>query len=118
MTIKILQTRIKELKDKLKLINLSIRDSLEDKKKIEKELTELNLKINFLSKDLLVSEHALLRYIERILKIDIKEIESLILNNETKEIVKTFGDGTYPLTINNVNLKIVVKNNIIITIEV
>lgn len=61
----------------------------------------------------IVSEHALLRYIERVLKIDIKQIVENIL---TKSLIKNhseLGNGTYP----NGDYKAVIKNGVVISIK-
>ena len=48
----------------------------------------------------IVSEHAMLRYIERVLGIDLKEIENRILTDEIKEQLKQLEVGDFPLMMN------------------
>ena len=45
----------------------------------------------------IVSEHAMLRYIERVLGIDLKEIENRILTDEIKEQYKIIGSGRFSI---------------------
>lgn len=78
----------------------------------KKERVSLIEKIEEMKKgDLKVSEHAILRYIERVLGIDLKEIEKNILNcvPDSQEVL---GNGTYPCG----EYKVVVKENTVVTI--
>lgn len=63
---------------------------------------------------MIVSEHAIIRYIERVLGISIDEISQKILGNEIEKQIETLGNGTYP--INDNEFKIVVKDNVVVTI--
>jgi len=73
-------------------------------------------KIEALEKDgvLKVSEHAILRYIERVKGINISDIENEILTNEVKTITDDFG-GTANLKYGKVT--IVIKDFTVITIK-
>lgn len=65
------------------------------------------------AKDPVVSEHALLRYIERIYGIDLKEIEDQILTPCNIKAIKTLGNGKYPLQSGG---KAVVKGGTVVSI--
>lgn len=64
--------------------------------------------------DLEVSEHALLRYFERVLGFDLNSIKSKILDDEVRRLSGLLGEnGIYP---NKENVRVVVKNNIVTTV--
>lgn len=80
-------------------------------------LNNLRQKINSLSKSseqLTISEHAILRYIQRVMGLDIEEISSKILPQEEMQVVDRLGNGHYP--INNGEFRIIVKNRVVITV--
>jgi len=60
-----------------------------------------------------VSEHAIVRYFERVLGYNIEEIEGIILSDNVVKMIETLGgSGTFP----NENFQVVMKNNTVITI--
>lgn len=63
--------------------------------------------------NIMISDHAILRYLERIMGIDIEMIKKEILPEKAKQTIQALGNGTYPI---NNKYKIVVKNNTIVTI--
>lgn len=63
-------------------------------------------------KEPIISEHALLRYIQRIEGRDMTTVIAKILTPETINRIKILGDGEYPVE----DFKVVVKNNVIVTI--
>jgi|TARA_Y100000310_G_scaffold342760_1_gene447304 hypothetical protein len=78
-------------------------------------VNDLKLKISRLESDnnIRVSEHAMLRYLERVKRIDISEVEKEILTDSVIDMVdKLGGNGTYP----NNTFKVVMKNHTVITI--
>ena len=62
---------------------------------------------------IIVSEHAMLRYIERVLGIDLKEIERRILTDEVKEQYKIVGNGRFPI---NDEFRALIRDNVVVTI--
>lgn len=81
------------LENKLRLIR-------DDKKRLKKR------------EEVIVSEHALLRYCERVLGIDLEEIKHKLLPESTIDQIKTLKSGIFP----SKDLKLVVKNKIVVTI--
>ena len=75
---------------------ISIKQS-ESKRKAE-EINKLKAQIENLSKDktLKVSEHAIVRYFERVKGFNIEEIQSSILNQNIRGLVSVLGDGSFP----------------------
>ncbi len=94
---------VKEAQKKETAANL-LRDRL------KKEIQELELN----SKDPIVSEHAILRYFERVLGYDMEEIKSLILPTPMKQTITKMGSGKYPM---GNGCRLVVKDNTIVTID-
>lgn len=60
-----------------------------------------------------MSEHALLRYIERVYGIDMDELRALILSDTLVRCADTLGDGRFPVA---PGIKGVVKNRVVVTI--
>lgn len=61
-----------------------------------------------------VTEHAVLRYLERIVGINLKEIEEKILTENLKKQINYFGDGIYYF--DEGENKVIVENSKIITV--
>ena len=61
----------------------------------------------------IVTEHAMLRYIERVLGINLEEVKMQILNEKTLAMINSLGSGKFP----GDGYKVVVKNRSVITIE-
>ncbi len=77
--------------------------------KVRNEIKKLNKK----SKDIIVSEHAILRYLERVKKIDLDLLCGEILTKEVIENYLQLGDGKYPI---NDEYKVVIKDNVVLTV--
>lgn len=71
-------------------------------------------KLMLQNKKLTVSEHAIIRYVERVLGINIEDIENKILNQTTYHLVEELGNGRYPC--NNGQFMIVVKDGCVVTV--
>ena len=74
---------------------------------VERNLTELAL-----SKSIIVTDHAIIKYLERIKSMNIEEIKGIILTPKLEEVIMVTGDGEYP----NGDFKLVVRNNAVITV--
>lgn len=109
-------TQKKKIKNDLVLLKSEKTNLNKEIELKEKRLTEINNSIKKLTNDnIIVSEHAVLRYLERVEGINISEIKEKILNNDLINMYKTLGNGTYPINRSN-NNKAIIKNNIVITI--
>ena len=93
---------LKKLQTQLTRINgkISEHKSLRDKEnrnidKLLSEKRELKEAIAKMSDGVIVTEHAMLRYFERILGYDLKKIETEIATKQVRDSVSAFGDGTY-----------------------
>ena len=94
----------------------------EECSKKKKELSKLRQEIeNILHKPKpTVSEHAIVRYFERVRGEDIEEIKKEILNEEVMKLFELLGgNGKYPSNNNNEdnnNYNVVMKNNVVVTV--
>lgn len=64
-------------------------------------------------KDIVISEHAILRYIERAMGLDLEQIKASILTDANKAAIKRLGNCKFPI---GEGLKAVVKDNCIVSI--
>jgi hypothetical protein len=79
------------------------------------QISKLNNEISSLkskSVGIIVSEHAILRYIERVIGIDLETIKAKIASDSVKKMAETMGNGTYT----NDGFKIKVVDNVIVTV--
>ncbi len=77
------------------------------------EIQSLSQKLKDMNKgDIKITEHAMLRYVERVLGIDIEQIEKSILEELNLETIEKLGNGTYPVR----DFNVVIKENFIITV--
>ena len=83
---------------------LKLRDSIQAK------ITQIKSK----DVDLKVSDHAIVRYLERIERLDIQAIRDKLVTNKLREFVATVGgNGTFPID----GGRVVIKDSTIITVE-
>ena len=93
----------------------------------EKALSQIQQELNELAdSNPVVSEHALLRYVERVLGINLKEAEKDIMSKENLEIINQLSSGKIPFmqlrvqftarVVVKKDLVLVVKNKTVITI--
>ena len=76
-------------------------------------LSQIHSKIEMATAVPIVSEHAVLRYLERKSNIDIDAIKAEILTDETANKIKELGSGKFPI---GDGLRAVVKRNVIVSI--
>lgn len=89
----------------------SHRDTL---KVLDKNISRYRNRVNNFRSDPVVTEHAQLRYIERIMGIDLQKVIDTILDIKTKQMVKTIGSGNI---VRDEGYIIVAKNYAIVTIK-
>lgn len=82
---------------------------LDEKKKKKQEI-----KSKLAPKEIIVSEHAILRYAQHFLGIDLESIERIIRDEQIARCHKTLGNGTYPSA--DDAFKAVIKNNVVVTV--
>jgi chromosome segregation ATPase len=112
--IKSLQVQITKIEEEIKNYNLQLQnihlDITTKQQQIQKYQEELKkLKT---SNDIIISEHAILRYIERVMKIDMVKLHSEIISKDFQNTLKNLGNGTYPYK----NHLIKVVDNVVVTV--
>lgn len=104
---KLVESKTEE--SRLKSLQCDIKSLREEEKKLKKELSDLA------EKDIVVTEHAILRYLEYVEGLNIEEIKEKILNPTVKSYIKKFPSGKFPNE--ELGLKLVVKNRVITTVH-
>jgi len=113
VNIKELKTRESKLLSKLDRIRLEKVESEREAKRLSEKINTLQRQIKQITSDPTVSEHAVLRYVERVLGIDIDEIRCSILTDEVANQIRQLGSGRFPL---GNGFKAVVKQNVVVSI--
>lgn len=114
--VKGLQSQISKLQAECEVIKKEIEIKNEELKQKTKVINDIKSEIIKLQTkgELKITEHALVRYLERVEKLDIKEIENKIINDNVKTLVAKFKQGTFP---SGQGFSVVVKDNVIVTIQ-
>jgi chromosome segregation ATPase len=115
--VKGLESQLKILAGKREAKKTEVAQVQRDYSELIKSEQQLKDKISAIkeNKGITITEHAILRYIERVRGINLKEIEEEILTDELKSTVSILGgNGKYPLN----GCRAVLKNNTIVTIEI
>jgi len=111
-----LNVKIQESQNQLEVTKLEFstrtRQAAELKKRIKK-IKEPKIKRKN-PEAIFVSDHALVRYMERVLGADIEELKAKILPGETLKLMKelSFNDGRYPCG----DFYLVLKDGVVVTI--
>lgn len=114
-------SELKKLQTQIKKLTTTRNSLVEKQKSIETQLTECNSSIRELRKQIqlstrkiVVSEHAILRYLERVDGVDIDQIRESILTEELKKYSDQFTSGKFPFNKHN---RAIIKDNVVVTIE-
>lgn len=113
---KLLQTRHSNARSSVDEARRIFKNASDTLNSAEKELRDVGALVAEASKEFIVSEHALLRFFQRVQGADLNAaVESLTA--EIKPLVDTLGDGTYPLNKTAPGFVAVVRQKTIVTIE-
>ena len=113
--IKNLQVQLNKLEGERQALKIQLSNTQKEYQLKQKTIKSIQNKIvKYNSKDNIeVSEHAIIRYFERVLGYDIEQIKSKILTNEIISLTQTLGgNGSYP----NDGFKIILKNFTVVTL--
>lgn len=102
------KSEIDLIKRERQLINERLSVAERNLRNTEEELKKLKT-----GNKIIVSEHAVLRYLERTMELDLKAVENEILSKEVVSQYKTLGNGKYPVSN---GCKAVIKDNVVLTI--
>jgi hypothetical protein len=82
-----------------------------------KQVQDIKKKIKVLASptltDIVVTDHAIVRYLERVKGVDIEEIRRSIVTEKVKEMIDTLGTGLFPI---NNEFRIKVQDKRVITV--
>ena len=113
--------KLKELNTRLqnaiKYIN-EARDNLSQNEYYEQEtiISTIRKEIKAIkNEDIIVSEHAILRYFQYVLGFNLQDIIKNLLTDELRYNINIIGNGKFPVE-NNEGVKAVVKDNVIVTL--
>ena len=110
--LQVMITKIKLEIDDLKTQQRSISESMNKKLSMLQKYEEDVQSIKERAKDLILSEHAILRYLERVYKLDTNKLYEEIVTQELKHNYARLGNGSY--SVQDCMVKIV--DNVIVTI--
>lgn len=113
-TLKQLQTRKAKLEAELSRLEVERKEASKACDDVRGKLQSVIRQISEASRNPCVSEHAIIRYMERVLGFDIESIKTAILNPQVLAMIESLGDGEFP--INGCGGKAVVKNKVVISI--
>lgn len=109
--------KVKKKESELTLLKLEIADKQKQLSSKKREIEEMNRQIDKLRLsigEISVSDHAVVRYLERVLGIDIEDLKKQILPEYTKSLIKSVG-GSGEFMIEKAIL--VVQDNKIVTVK-
>ena len=115
-TLKEVQTLLTKAKSELNMLKKDRDDCQRLVAKKEKEVVELTTTLEKAKARPVVSEHAIVRYFERILEFDIEQIKNQIMDDDLAIKITQLGNGQFPLSGVSHGTAIV-KDNVVVTIK-
>lgn len=106
------RAELKEARDSQAEVNQKVTALQAQLRRIEDEIKQLSEG----SEEIVVTEHAYLRYFERVLGYDLNEIRKKLLPQATEEAIKKFGGGSFPVEDDGHKFKVRVKNRVMISV--
>lgn len=114
--LKQLQTRKDGVKAELGALDKEINALSQKKKVLSRQLSGINKEIKGLTektKDVVISEHAILQYLRRVKGLNIDAIKAEIVPEKAKRIIDTIESAHVPVD----GFKLIVKNKVVVTVE-
>lgn len=112
---------LKQLQTRKAKVDAEIKRLSGEKAECEKQLTAargklaaIQQQIDACTADVVVSEHAMLRYMERVMGVDLNKIKVHILAEGREELIRSAGSGAFPIMD---DIKAVVKGRTVVTIR-
>lgn len=120
-SLKELNTLLKKVMSEAEVLRLDISNKQKELNNKNSSIKEIQNKINSFgieNKIPSISEHAILRYLERVKGMDLKSIEQemkdKMFDEKTLQLISQLGpSGTYP----NGEFQIIMKNNVVVTVK-
>lgn len=111
--LKSLQVRKTKLEREIKELEREKNEVCQRLNEKKKQLSNVNSSVKRLQSNVVITEHILLRYLERVKGINMEEIKKEILDDELKKQILTLGSGKFRRN----GFRLIVKNNSIVTVE-
>jgi hypothetical protein len=111
--LKQLQVRRAALQAKLNRLGVEFKTIEEEYDNVLAHLKEIESKIRIIKTEPTVSEHALLRYLERVYNLSMEEIKEAIMPKDIIPVVKKLGSGKIPVGDSH---KLIVKNMVVVSV--
>ena len=108
--IKLIEIKETNLKFEISERQKSLEKTVKDKKELKSKLLKINNRQT--SNNISITEHALIRYIERVAGMDLKGLKDIIIPREMSTKIIAMGDGKYTQD----GYTLTVKDNTVITI--
>ncbi len=117
--LKAVETRRNALQAKRKVLNVEINDKQRESAAMNQKIKELQALSEALREktpdQIIVTEHAMLRYLQRVENLDVEALQNRILTDETKEIINQL--GTCKINVPNSDIVLIVKDRNIVTVD-
>jgi hypothetical protein len=114
--LKQLQGQLEKEKAEHSVIMMQKKDILKKEQDINKKISRIQTEIaNYVGKDLTMSEHAILRYVEKVQLVNPNDVPGIVITEELKKMHRVLGNGEYPM--GDSGFSLIIKNNIIVTIK-
>jgi len=104
-----LEAEVSEKRDVMSQANREYSLSDKELKRVTTRIKDFEQSI----KDMTVTDHAMVRYFERVLGIDIEEVKKQILTENVVTMARSLGNGKYPI---ENGCRVIVQNNSVVTI--
>lgn len=125
--LKSLQVRRQELMDQLSSIDNQSKEIKNQRKDVENKIKEVDSSISKLTKkEIQVTEHALLQFIQRVYGMDLEKIKKEILTESVVSTIDQLGSATIPVQrqlppddLTSIeNFRVVAKNRVVVTVKI
>lgn len=106
------ERRLKALREELSSLDQKIRAETREVGNIDAQIANLQTKAKNQTKTVLFTEHAILRYLERVKGLDLDQVKKEMVPDLVTQQIRAMGNGEYPVGTHSVK----VKDNTVITI--
>ena len=114
--LKRLNTTKSDLERQLQAAREAQQEAAETAKRVQDELVVLEKQEQQLTESVVVSEHAIVRYFERILGFNLDEIKAQIMPDTVARQVQTLQSGIFPVGNNGSAFRVRVRNRVAVTL--
>ena len=113
--LKALRTFRRERLAEIEQQNKLLMEAQQQMERLQQDLQQIETKIdNLISKEPVVTEHAMLRYLERVEGLDMEELRRKVMSPEMESQILIYPNCKLPI---NENFQAVVRNRQVVTVE-